>query len=121
MTKKAKSPVIDDPIACTVLGCWTAIDRKWRICGRCWHRLPKAIQGALATLRDACAKESEKHPQDSAKLNTPHLLYRLVWGEALRFLNTGVRGKSLPWRVPERSSFEAGPFTRAHEEALGKP
>lgn len=112
-----KRPVIEDPASCTVRGCWATIDRKWRICPRCWGRLPKAIRGVLATLRDWCSRTPPKHPQDPAKENTPHYLYWLVWREALRFLNTGEPGACLPWRVPPGSSFERGPFHRAHEEA----
>lgn len=114
-----KGRVIDDPIACTVRGCWTTIDRKWRICARCWGQLPKPVRGVLATLREWCGREPAQHPQDPQKPNTSHYLYRLVWRDAMRFLETGgtERGTTLPWRVGDGSSFERGPFHRHHDEA----
>lgn len=110
---------IEDPATCAVHGCWRVIERKWRICLRCWHRLPKAIRGCLANLREWSATAPPKHPQDSTKADTATHLYGVVWREALRFLNTGERerGRTLPWRVGPGSSFERGPFHRHHEQA----
>lgn len=112
-----KARVIDDPVTCAAPGCWYAIDRKWRICARCWYKLPRSIQGVLATLRAWCSKTPAQHPQDPAKPNTPHYLYRLLWTEAMQFLRTGRPGATLPWRVAPGSSFERGPFHRHHDEA----
>jgi hypothetical protein len=108
---------IEDPATCCVRGCWTVIERRWRICGRCWHKLPAAVRGVLASLREWCGQTPVKHPQDEAKTNTPHHLYALVWREAMNFLSEGVAGSTLPWRVAPGSSFEHGPFHRHHDEA----
>lgn len=110
---------IEDPANCSVRACWRVIERRHRICVRCWHRLPKAVRGCLANLRDAVGREPAKHPQDPTKPNTAHHLYGVVWREAMRFLNSDGRelGSTLPWCVDEGSSFERGPFHRHHEEA----
>lgn len=116
-----RGQTIEDPATCAAYGCWNVIEKRWRICVRCWGRLPSAVRGFLATLREWCGKTPVQHPQDATKPNTPHYLYALVWREAMRFFRTGEPGATLPWRVGPGSSFERGPFHRHHDEAKARP
>lgn len=105
--------VIENPDTCAVRECWNVIDRRWRICKRCWARLPPNVVRELSSLQAWCARTPAKHEQVPDRLSLPHFLYRLVWRESMTFLNTGELGSSLPWR----STDAVGAFAKAHDEA----
>lgn len=107
--------VIHEPANCRVEGCFRIIERRWRICAQCWRRVPEPVRAYLSHLHHAMKVHPPRNPQDPTRENLPHEIYRMLWRDVIRFLNTGRPGRGFPWTAKPGSI--RGAFVQHHDNA----